>query len=157
LAVDDMGWLLASMYQCAYQNKGMLLEKFGGKYEARECRQMLHVMSNNTVDALLKAGVPANTRVAHKHGWINDTHSNAAVFFTPGGDYVMVMILHQPTWLDFTESLPVMAESSRLVYNYFNPTAPQETIRDGFIPEAGTCNFANTPLITDLRQPIWDN
>ena len=156
MTVDEMGQLLGSIYQCAYQDKGPLLERFGDQYNARECRQMLHVMSNNTVDALLKAGVPADTRVAHKHGWIDDTHGNAAVFFTPGGDYVIVMMLYQPTWLNFQESLPVIAEVSRQVYNFYNPDAPMTAIRDGFIPEAGSCNFAGTPLIDDLKSPIFD-
>lgn len=156
LTVDDMGFLLASIYQCAYQNTGPLLSNFGGAYEPRECRQMLHVMSNNNVDALLKAGVPAETRVAHKHGWIADTHSNAAVIFTPNRDYVMVAMMHQPNWLNFQESLPIIAESSRLVYNTYNPQAPLSAVREGFIPDAPTCNFANTPLVLDLRQPVWD-
>jgi hypothetical protein len=30
-----------------------------------------------------------------------------------------------------------------------------ETIRDGFIPEAGTCNFAGTPLIDELKDPVF--
>ena len=156
MTVDEMGQLLGSVYQCAYQDKGPLLERFGDQYEPRECRQMLHVMSNNTVDALLKAGVPEDTRVAHKHGWIDDTHGNAAVFFTPGGDYVIVMMLYQPTWLNFQESLPTIAEVSRHVYNYYNPDAPMDAIRDGFIPEAGSCNFAGSPLINDLTAGIFD-
>ena len=155
LTVDEMGQMLGSIYQCAYQDKGPLLERFGDQYEPRECRQMLHVMSNNTVDALLKAGVPADTRVAHKHGWIDDTHGNAAVFFTPGGDYIIVIMLYQPVWLNFQESLPVIAEVSREAYNYYNPDAPMETIRDGFIPEAGTCNFAGTSLIDELKDPVF--
>ncbi len=156
LTVDEMGWLLANIYECGYGEGGALLQLFPGQFEPRECRQMLHVMSNNNVDALLKAGVPAETRVAHKHGWIADTHSNAAVFFTPGGNYVIVMMMFQPTWLNFEESLPIIAEVSRNVYNYYNPEAPMLEIREGFIPEAPDCNFAGTPLITDLRQPVWN-
>lgn len=155
ITVDEMGQLLGSIYQCAYQDRGPLLERFGDRYTASECRQMLHVMSNNTVDALLKAGVPADTRVAHKHGWIDDTHGNAAVFFTPGGDYVIVMMLFQPTWLNFQESLPTIAEVSRQVYNYYNPDAPMEAIRDGFIPEAGSCNFAGSLLIDELTSATF--
>ncbi len=156
LTVSDMGYLLASMYQCAYEERGPLLERFGGAYEPRECRQMLHVMSNNTVDALLKAGVPEGIRVAHKHGWIGDTHSNAAIFFTPGGNYVMVMAVYGPGFLNFQQSLPMIAEASRLVYNYYNPDAPLAEIRDGFIPPTETCNYQGSPLTIDLRQPIWD-
>ncbi len=156
MTVEDLGWLMGGIYQCAYQDGGLLMESYPEQYDGRECRQMLHVMSNNTVDALLKAGVPANTRVAHKHGWIEDTHGNAATFFTPGGDYVIVMTLFQPTWLNFQESLPVIAEVSRTVYNFYNPENPMPAIRDGFIPEAGTCNFAGTPLVADLMRVIWD-
>ena len=155
MTVAEMGSLLASVYQCAYNESGPLMETLSN-IEPRECRQMLHVMSNNTVDALLKAGVPADTRVAHKHGWIPDTHGNAAVFFTPGGDYVIAMMMFQPEWLNFQESLPVIAEVSRQVYNYFNPDQPQEFIRDGFIPEANTCNYAGDPLVGDLMQSVWD-
>jgi uncharacterized protein YraI len=156
LTVSDMGYLLASMYQCAYEDRGPLIERFGGAYEPRECRQMLHVMSNNTVDALLKAGVPEDIRVAHKHGWIGDTHSNAAIFFTPGGNYVMVMAVYGPGFLNFQQSLPMIAEASRLVYNFYNPDAPLDEIRDGFIPPTETCNYQGSPLTIDLRQPIWD-
>ncbi|GAB1422150.1 hypothetical protein MASR2M15_23630 [Anaerolineales bacterium] len=156
LTAEDMGWLLASIYQCAYDGSGALIDTFGDAFEPRECRQMLHVMKNNNVDALLKSGVPADTPVAHKHGWIEDTHANASIFFTEGGDYIMVMILHQPEWLDYSESLPVMADASRMVYNYFNPDDPQLENREAFIPDANSCNFANTPLILDLRQPVWD-
>ncbi len=156
ITVSEMGSLLATIYQCAYNGGGATLpEPFGTSIEPRECRQILHVMSNNTVDALLKAGVPADTRVAHKHGWIEETHGNAAVFFTPGGDYVIAMMMYQPTFLNFQESLPVIAEVSRMVYNYFNPDQPQPFIRDGFIPETNSCNYAGDPLVGDLMQSVW--
>lgn len=157
ITVEDIGQLLASVYECAYQDSGPLMESYPNQFEPRECRQILHVMSNNTVDALLKAGVPADTRVAHKHGWIADTHGNAAVFFTPGGDYVIAIMLYQPEWLNFQESLPVIAEISRTIYNYYNPDAPILGIRDGFIPETNTCNYAGDPLTGDLMQSVWDN
>ncbi len=156
LTVSDIGALLVNLYQCAYQDSGALNESFGNTIEGRECRQMLHVMSNNTVDALLKSGVPADTRVAHKHGWIADTHGNAALFFTPGGDYVVTMILYQPEWLNFQESLPLFAEISRRIYNYFNPQQPQEADREWTIPDVNSCNYFGDPLIADLLQWTWD-
>ena len=157
LTVSEAGALLGGIYRCAYRDEGPLIETFGNRLEPRECRQILHVMSNNTVDALLKAGVPADTRVAHKHGWIADTHGNAALFFTPGGDYVIAMMLYQPEWLNFQESLPLIAEVSRRVYNYFNPGAPQPEIRDGYIPEAGSCDYNGDPLVIDIMQPVWSD
>ena len=156
LTVVEIGALLANLYQCAYGGGGALLQHYGEALDARECRQMLHVMSNNTVDALLKSGAPANTRVAHKHGWIADTHGNAALFFTPGGDYVIAMMLFQPQWLDFQESLPLFAEVSRRVYNHFNSDQPQQLGREWFIPDVNSCNYFGDPLIADLLQTTWD-
>ncbi len=157
LTVVEIGAALANLYQCAYGSGGALAERFGVSIEARECRQMLHIMSNNTVDALLKSGVPAQTRVAHKHGWIPDTHGNAALFFTPGGDYVMAMMLFQPDWLNFQESLPLFAEASRRVYNHFNPDEPQQSGREWDIPDANSCNYFGDPLVVDLLQSHWDD
>ena len=156
LTVVEIGSLLANLYQCAYAAGGALIDRFGETLETRECRQMLHVMSNNTVDALLKSGVPADTRVAHKHGWIPDTHGNAALFFTPGGDYVIAMMLFQPEWLNFQESLPLFAEVSRRVYNHFNPEQPQASGREWNIPDANSCNYFGSPLVVDLLQSHWD-
>lgn len=157
LTVVEIGAALANLYQCAYGSGGALAERFGESIDARECRQMLHIMSNNTVDALLKSGVPAHTRVAHKHGWIPDTHGNAALFFTPGGDYVMAMMLFQPEWLNFQESLPLFAEASRRVYNHFNPDEPQQSGREWDIPDANSCNYFGDPLVVDLLQSHWDD
>lgn len=156
ITVDEIGFLLAGIYQCAYQDSGPLLELYPGEYEPRECRQMLHVMTNNNVDALLRAGVPEEIPVAHKHGWIDDTHGNAALFFTPGGDYVIVMMLHEPTWLNFTESLPVIADVSRQVYNHYNPNAQLDEVREGFIPATADCNFRGSPLIDDIMAAVFE-
>jgi len=157
LTVVEIGAALANIYQCAYGSGGALGERFGDAISPRECRQMLHIMSNNTVDALLKSGVPADTRVAHKHGWIADTHGNAALFFTPGGDYVMAMMLFQPEWLNFQESLPLFAEASRRVYNHYNPDQPQPAGREWFIPDANSCDYFGDPLVVDLLQARWDD
>ena len=147
IVAGETGQLLGALHYCAREEVSLL---DGSGLTARECRQALQVMRHNTVDALLRAGVPADTQVAHKHGWIDDTHSNAALFHTPGGDYVIVLLLHQPQWLDFRQSLPLMAELSRLVYNFYNPQDPLAAVRSGHIPEAGSCDFRADPLIDEL-------
>lgn len=70
---------------------------------------------------MIEAGVPADIPVAHKHGWINDTHGDAAYVSTPGGDYILVVMLHNKTWLNYENSFPVIAEISRMTYNAYNP------------------------------------
>jgi beta-lactamase class A len=148
VTVDEMGWLLSGIYQCAFADGGPLLERFGASFTSGECRQMLYLMSNNTIGELIEAGVPAGTRVAHKHGWINDTHGDAGVVFTPGGNYVLVMTLYNPTWLDFGESFPLMAEISRTVYNHYNADAPMPEIERKQVP--AECNLLGNPLIENL-------
>jgi beta-lactamase class A/uncharacterized protein YraI len=161
MTVDEMGWLLANIYQCAYNESGPLIDNFDGRFTPQECRKIMYVMSENTVDGLLKAGAPEEIRVAHKHGWVPDTHGNAAVFFTPGGDYVITMMLHEPTFLNFvTDSLPTLAHTSMRVYNYYNPDNPLSEPREGYIPEAGMCNYTTTdPIVTNLSASmfLYDN
>jgi hypothetical protein len=111
---------------------------------------MLYLMSNNRINALIEVGVPPGTRVAHKHEWIPDTHGDAGIVFTPGGDYVLVIVLHNPTWLDFNESFPLTAEISRVVYNYYNPRAPVQAIRPADVPEASSCTLFGSPVVEDL-------
>jgi uncharacterized protein YraI len=150
MTVDQLGWLLGSIYQCAADESGPLISTFGEAYTARECQQMLYLMSNNRINALIEVGVPPDTRVAHKHGWIPDTHGDAAVVFTPGGDYVLVVVLHNPTWLDFSESFPLTAEISRAVYNYYNPESPVDAIRPADVPEADSCTLFGSPVVENL-------
>lgn len=152
MTVDDLGWLLSGIYQCAATGNGPLMAAMPDAYTQGECRQMLDVMSDNNMGEplLMSAGVPADTRVAHKHGWTADTHGNAGIVFSPGGDYVLVVALHNPTWLDFSESFPLITEISRTVYNYFNPTAPAETDREPYIVNVEDCKVAGTSIIDDL-------
>lgn len=152
--VDELGGLLATIYQCAYNDRGALLETFPDRITPVECRQILRAMSDNKIDALFESGVPLDTRVAHKHGWIDDTHGDAAVIFTPGGDYVLVAVVHNPVWMDYSESFPLLAEISRTVYNYFNPDAPYPEIRDG--DGAEQCHLLGNPLIQELQSSTFD-
>ena len=47
-------------------------------------------MAQNKIGSLLEEGVPQETAVAHRHGWISDTHGDAGIVFTPEGNYVIV-------------------------------------------------------------------
>ncbi|PJF40719.1 MAG: hypothetical protein D6737_03490 [Chloroflexi bacterium] len=148
MTVDEMGALLNDMYMCSVDGSGPLVENFSGQFTQTECRQMLNLMTNNRIGELIEAGVPPNIPVAHKHGWIEDTHGDAGIVFTPGGNYILVMALHNPVFLDFNESFPLMAEISRTVYNFYNPNAPMPAINRQPVPDQ--CNLLGNPLIQDL-------
>jgi len=115
----DIGLLLEMIYQCS-RGGGALLVTYPDSLSADECQEMINWMGKNRTNSLMETGLPAGTRVAHKHGWINDTHADAGLVFTPGGDYVLVVFLHRPEWLEWDESAPLVADISTATYNYFN-------------------------------------
>ena len=94
---------------------------YPGDLTVDECSQMIEWMSANRTDSLTETGVPAGTRVAHKQGFTGDTHADAALVFSPGGDFVLVAFLHRPQWLAWEESAPLITEITTATYNYFNP------------------------------------
>ena len=149
ITVNEIGGLLNSLYQCSVNGEGPLID--AGTFNQTECSQILHVMSGNRIGNLIEAGIPVDVQVAHKHGWIDDTHGDAAVVFSPGGAYVFVVVLHNPIWLNFDESSDLIAEMSRTIYNYFNPDAPMQEVRFEDVP--ATCNLLGSPFISDLQDP----
>ena len=116
---QDMGRLLEMIYQCA-QGGGTLIAAYPDEITPEECQAMLDIMSQNRIGALIEAGVPEGTRVAHKHGWVGDTHGDAGIVFSPGGDYVLCVYLYHKDWLEWDISSPLIARVSEATYNYFN-------------------------------------
>ena len=121
---EDFGTLLAMIYYCAQDSGGALPLVFPDEITPEECQLLLDQMSQNSIGSLIEGGVPQNTQVAHRHAWINDTHGDAGIVFTPGGDYVIAMFLYKPDWLEWEISSPIMADISRATYNYFNFAEP---------------------------------
>ncbi len=157
LTINEIGALLNGMYQCAYNDSGILLETFPDSFTPDECRDMLSIMNNNRVGNLLERGIPANIPLAHKHGWIDDTHGDAGIIFSPGGTYILAVVMHGPTWLNFEQSEPLVADISRIVYNYFNPDQPlleTRTIDAETVGDVAAClnSLLGNPLITQLTE-----
>ena len=122
---EDMGTLLAMIYYCA-KGGGTLLALYPEQLTPAECQRVIDSLSANTEGNLIRFGVPPGTVVSHKHGWAGNTHGDAGIVFSPGGDYVIVEYLAQPQtdWLVHEFSFPVLRSVSRAVYNYFNIDAP---------------------------------
>ena len=118
---EEMGALLAMIYHCAKNGGGTLMAVYPDAYTPEECQAILDLMVLNEEGNLIRFGVPNDVPVSHKHGWIPDTHGDAGIVFSPGGDYVLVEYLHRPGgWLQADYSFPILREISRAVYNYFN-------------------------------------
>jgi hypothetical protein len=121
----DMGTLLEDIYQCAEDNGGALLAAFPGQITPNACQGMLGYLEKDNVGALIQEGVPEGTVVAHKHGWVTyngimDPVCDAAIVFTPGGNYVLTIYTFHPVQIIWDVISPLYAELSQAVYNYFN-------------------------------------
>jgi beta-lactamase class A len=132
---EDMGTLLSMIYHCS-QGGGTLLAVYPEQLTPAECQAVLDILSQNAEGNLIRFGVPEGVDVSHKHGWAGNTHGDAGIVFSPGGDYVIVEYLTQPDtdWLVHDISFPILREISRIVYNYFNLDAPYFAEN---LPEAG--------------------
>jgi beta-lactamase class A len=121
---EDIGTLLSMIYYCATGQGGALVAAFPADDWQRECLEMLDYMERNKIGTLLEEGLPSETTIAHRHGWVGDTHVDAGIIFSPNGDYIIVEIMYKPEWLEWELSAPLIADVSRAAYNYFNFDAP---------------------------------
>ncbi|HPP63084.1 MAG TPA: serine hydrolase [Anaerolineales bacterium] len=123
---SDMGILLEDLYQCADKNGGALVAVFPGKISQQVCQQMIEILVQDKLGALLQAGVPEGTRIAHKHGWITNNAgvinnvSDAAIVYSPGGNYVIAVYTYHPVQIVFDNANKLFGQISQAVYNYFN-------------------------------------
>jgi len=81
---------------------------------------------NKTVAILLQAGLPEATQIAHKHAYATEsdglihTMGDSGIIYTPGGNYILSIFLHDPIQMVFDPANRMIAELSEAVYNYFN-------------------------------------
>jgi len=123
----EMGMLLDDIYQCAQNGGGSFAAVFPEQITQTECQAMLSFLADNKIAQLLQASLPDGTRFAHKHGWTTDPQTgvinsmiDAGIVFSPGGDYVIVAAMYQPTQLIFDIGNYLFAQISTTAYNYFN-------------------------------------
>ncbi|MBI5082648.1 MAG: serine hydrolase [Chloroflexi bacterium] len=124
---NDIASLLTMIYQCASNGGGAFALAFPTQITQAECQAMISVMAQNQTGALIEGGVPDGVRVAHKEGLTDNTYGDAAIVFSPNGDYILVQYIWTPEFLKWEYGSTLMADMSRAVYNYFNqPPAGQK-------------------------------
>jgi beta-lactamase class A len=127
---SEMGQLLSDIYQCAKMDGGALIAAFPGEITQTECQSMINYLIQDRIALLIQAGVPDGTNVAHKHGWVTDLYgvihdmSDAAIVFTPGGDYVFTVYMYHPVQIVFDPANLLVTDLSRAIYNYYNLPNP---------------------------------
>ncbi len=124
----DLAALLTMIYDCAARESGPLRELPGAEITVEECQDLLQKMQLNELAKLLETGLPAGIPFAHKVGWIDDTHGDGGIVFSPGGDYLIVMALYGEEWLEWEDSAPLFRQVSRQAYAHFNKPGQYEGV-----------------------------
>jgi beta-lactamase class A len=121
---SDIGLLLEDIYLCSQTGGGSLIAAFPGKITQESCSMMIQFLTEDKLGALIQAGVPEGTVVAHKHGYDNEIYhiSDAGIIYSPGGNYLLTIYAYHPSGFIWNIASPVFAELSRAIYNYINIT-----------------------------------
>lgn len=149
---EDMGTLFSLLYDCAEFGSGLMTSYPDGQITQQECRQMLELMSANDIERLLQGGIPPETRISHKNGWIFDTVGDAGVVYSPNGrDYVIAAFLWEQTeFQDYEKLWPLIEAISRAAWNFFNPENALLTPRTNLPPTAQECEGNYLPPAPEL-------
>ncbi|MBN1936508.1 MAG: serine hydrolase [Anaerolineae bacterium] len=116
----ETGLFLEMIYQLG-QGGGTLMAAHPGSFTAEEGQVMIGLMAQNHEAILLEGGLPEGVTIAHKHGYVADTHADAAIVLVPeGNDFVLVVFIYANTeWLG-DRSLPLFRDIATATYNYYN-------------------------------------
>lgn len=117
---EDIGTLLSMIYYCASGQGGAIEAAYPNANWQRNCLEILDYMEQNKIGSFIEQGVREDTPVAHRHGWVSNTHVDGGIVFSPAADYVIVVALYKPDWLEWEVSSPLIADVSRAAYNFFN-------------------------------------
>ncbi|MBI2334287.1 serine hydrolase [Candidatus Daviesbacteria bacterium] len=80
-------------------------------------KQMMELLSRQTINDRIPKYLPPGTKVAHKTGDIGFFENDAGVIFSPKGDFVIVVLSETK---DPAAAGEIIAKISEAVYDYFN-------------------------------------
>jgi hypothetical protein len=126
----EMADLLDMIYQCT-RSQGKLSQTDPATFTPQVCQDMVDIMAANDLRNMLGAGLPAEAKLAHKHGFAGydvpwgDTRAEVGIVFSPEATYLASLYLWEDSpWIDFGIVQPLYRDVSNLLYNYFNPNKP---------------------------------
>jgi len=123
---SEVGALLADLYQCSQNGGGALVAAFPDKIDQNVCQQMIDYLKRDNIHVLIEAGLPDGVQIARKQGWVSGPSgiiqnvSDAAIVYTPGGNYILVIYAYHPVQALWEPVSGMFAQISESVYDYFN-------------------------------------
>jgi hypothetical protein len=114
----DISILLETLEQC-HNSTGALLVVFPNEFTPARCDQVLSVMGQNTANMLIASGSPGEM-VFHRQSWDANNHGDVALVRSPGGAYVVAVMLHGNGPLNWGETSLIISDIARASYGFFN-------------------------------------
>ncbi len=100
----DCGQILEMIY-----NRELVSHFYSFRFEV--------LLNKQEVNYKIPAALPEGTHISHKTGEVDDTENDAAIIYTPMGDYIFCIMSNNLT--DTNSAVEHIHEISRLVYDYF--------------------------------------
>ena len=76
-----------------------------------------NLLNNQEVNYKIPAALPSGTHISHKTGEVDDTENDAAIIYTPFGDYIFCIM--STNLYDTGSAIDHIHEITSLVYNWF--------------------------------------
>ncbi len=126
----EMANLLEMIYDCT-QDRGLLRDAYPNIFTPQVCEDMVDIMAANDLRNMLGAGIPAEVKLAHKHGFSGydvpwgDTRAEVGIVYAPGATWLISFYIWEDTpWINWGINQPLYRDVSNMLYNYFSPNDP---------------------------------
>jgi hypothetical protein len=120
-SVADIGVLLEMIEQCRAGVGGLALA-LGESITPAKCADVLTAIAENRGAGLIRVGEGA--AALQRQSWDENNHGDAALVRSPGGSYVIAVMLHGKDRLNWAGTAPIIGDISRLAYGFFNESLP---------------------------------
>lgn len=123
---QEIGELLEMIYHCSKGQETGLIQETNGLLTMDECQQIIDILARNEMGALIEAGLPEKTIIAHKHGWSQErdglvhSFSDVAIVYGPQSDFVLTIFLYSDEQLLFDVANPIIARVTQTIFNAYN-------------------------------------
>lgn len=121
--VADVSVLMEMIEMCRNGQGGMALA-LGDSITPEKCAEVLAALSENRATPLIQVGEGA--AVMQRQSWDATNHGAAGLVRSPGGSYVIAMMLHGNDALNWADTAPLIGDISRLTYGFFNGSLPPD-------------------------------
>jgi hypothetical protein len=126
----EMANLVEMIHACT-QDEGLLRDAYPNIFKPQACEEMIDIMAANDLRNMLGAGIPSETKLAHKHGFSGydvpwgDTRGEVGIAFAPGANWLVSFYIWQDTaWINWGINQPLYRDVSNMLYNFFSPEEP---------------------------------